>query len=288
MIKARRVRFNWDDTPLHWVPDDAFTTHVINVLHLLLPAGEDWFCHVYRQALPLITDPKMREDVKGFIGQEAIHGRAHTAVLDHFSDQGLYTIGYTQFIDWMFNGLLGDYDLGADQGPRWLRMQWLRWRLGYVAAIEHFTQVLGWWAITDTASLDAAGADPTMLDLLRWHGSEEVEHRAVAFDLYTHLVGGYLRRVITMSVVGPVMIGLWMWGTRFLIKHDPTTTRKDHPSLRRYIKVSRQTGRLPRAWYMIGAAPRYMRPGYHPSKEASTEIALAYIARSPAAQAYAA
>ena len=35
----RMVRFDWSDTPLHWVPDDPFSTHMMNVLHLLLPKG---------------------------------------------------------------------------------------------------------------------------------------------------------------------------------------------------------------------------------------------------------
>jgi predicted metal-dependent hydrolase len=29
-----------------------------------------------------------------------------------------------------------------------------------------------------------------MIDLIKWHGSEEIEHRTVAFDLYRHLGGG--------------------------------------------------------------------------------------------------
>ncbi|EUA34412.1 putative metal-dependent hydrolase family protein [Mycobacterium xenopi 4042] len=29
-----------------------------------------------------------------------------------------------------------------------------------------------------------------MLDLLRWHGAEEVEHKAVAFDTMKHLRAG--------------------------------------------------------------------------------------------------
>ena len=36
----RKVRFDWSDTPLHWVPDDPFATHMMNVLHLVLPEGE--------------------------------------------------------------------------------------------------------------------------------------------------------------------------------------------------------------------------------------------------------
>ncbi|CAM5439672.1 hypothetical protein SMICM304S_02930 [Streptomyces microflavus] len=42
------------------MPGDPFTTHTINVLHLLLPAGERWFIHVYRQVLPYIHDSSLR------------------------------------------------------------------------------------------------------------------------------------------------------------------------------------------------------------------------------------
>ncbi|MFF4754861.1 metal-dependent hydrolase [Streptomyces sp. NPDC002514] len=42
-LKPRKVSFSREDTPLHWVPDDPFTTHTLNVLHLLLPAGERRF-----------------------------------------------------------------------------------------------------------------------------------------------------------------------------------------------------------------------------------------------------
>ena len=285
-IKARRVKFEWQDTPLHWIPDDAFTTHVINVLHLLLPAGEAWFCDVYRQALPYLAEGELRENVKGFIGQEAIHGRAHQGVLDHMAAQGLPTTRYTNFMDWFFTKLLGDYNLGPDKGPKWARESWLRSRLAIIAAIEHFTCVLGWWAISDSAGLDKAHANPMMLDLLRWHGAEEVEHRAVAFDTYRAMDGGYARRMAAMAIVAPTILFLWCWGARFLIKHDPTTTKADRPSMRRYNTVARKTNRLPRLGSLFGAAPRYCKPTYHPSKECSTELALAYLAQSPGAQAY--
>ena len=42
-LYRRMVRFDWSDTTLHWVPDDPFSTHMINVLHLLLPEGERHF-----------------------------------------------------------------------------------------------------------------------------------------------------------------------------------------------------------------------------------------------------
>ncbi len=39
LLQARDVEFDWSDLPMHWMPGDPFTTHVLNVLHLLLPAG---------------------------------------------------------------------------------------------------------------------------------------------------------------------------------------------------------------------------------------------------------
>ncbi|HEX3542141.1 MAG TPA: metal-dependent hydrolase [Acidimicrobiales bacterium] len=292
MIKARRVRFDWEATPLHWVPGDAFTTHVINVLHLLLPAGERWFCDVFRQALPLVHDDGLREDVKGFIGQEAVHARAHSVVLDHLAAQGLDTRGYTRGIDWMFNWLLGDHGLNLQDGhgPRWVRRYWLAFRLAMVAAIEHFTCVLGYWVIHDAQALDAAGADATMLDLLRWHGAEEVEHRSVAFDLYQHVSRPpvrYIRRIAALAVVQPVIMFLWIVGAHYLVAHDPEAGRGDKPSVRRFIRVSRRTGRLPTVGYMARKIMQYLWWDHHPSFEASTDEALAYIARSPAARSYA-
>lgn len=59
-IAPRRVSFDWKSTPLHWIPDEPTATHVINVLHLLLPAGERWFVKVFKEGLPLVTDPALR------------------------------------------------------------------------------------------------------------------------------------------------------------------------------------------------------------------------------------
>src|SRR5699024_3148774 len=72
-LHARDVSFDWSELPRHWIPDDPFATHMLNVLHLLLPEGERWFVHVFKQALPLIRDDRIAEDVRGFVGQEAVH-----------------------------------------------------------------------------------------------------------------------------------------------------------------------------------------------------------------------
>ena len=91
-------------------------------------------------------------------------------------------------------------------------------------AIEHYTAVLGEWILNSPAH-DAIGTDPVMLDMLRWHGAEEVEHKAVAFDTMKHLRAGYWRQVRAQLVVAPVMLLLWIRGVRFLYAVDPRCAR---------------------------------------------------------------
>ncbi|MFF2849941.1 metal-dependent hydrolase [Streptomyces sp. NPDC058001] len=283
VISPRRVSFDWDTTPLHWIPDEPTATHVINVLHLLLPAGERWFVRVFKEALPLVTDDELLRDVKGFMGQEATHSVQHAYVLDHLAAQRLDTAAYTKYVDFLFERLLGERPpLGVPVPAR----EWLRVRLATIAAIEQFTAVLGDWVLGADA-LDDAGADAIMLDLLRWHGAEEVEHRAVAFDMYEHCGGDALprhaRRIVSMAITAPVMLYLWVWGAAYLIRHDPQLAGRLRYSLTEHNKAVRK-GLLP-TWGDLGrAVPRYLRRSYHPSQEGSLRRAVAYLASSPAAR----
>src|SRR6195952_5793284 len=74
-------------------------------------------------------------------------------------------------------------------------------RLWLIAAIEHYTAVLGDFALNCT--WDDHRADPAMVDLFRWHGSEEVEHRNVAHDVAVYFHDSYVDRIraMMMSVV---------------------------------------------------------------------------------------
>ena len=279
-IRPRRVGFEWESTPLQWVPGEAVTSHVINVLHMLFPAGERWFVHVYKQALPLIEDQQLRADVKGFMGQEAVHSRAHAAVLDHLRANGLNPDPYVRRIEWMFGTLLGDDSM------RFIpRRRWLLERVAIIAAIEHFTAVLGAWVLVSPA-LDAAGADPTMLDLLRWHGAEEVEHLSVAFDVFRAVHDSWFSRIRTMVVSAAMMAYLWRRGMRFLCAADPTYIGPA-PKFRDFHRAARK-GLLPLPQDLALAIPRYCGKAYHPSHEADTQVALDYLATSPAAVAAAA
>jgi uncharacterized protein len=278
VLRPRDVRFDWSALPVYWIPGEPYPTHYINSLHLLLPEGERWFVRVFTQALPLIRDDRLRDDVLGFIGQEAMHASSHQGVVDHFTAHGIDPTPFVNQLEWMFSRLLGDRDLTGHRAR-----QWLIERLALIAAIEHFTAMLGQW-ILDARALDEAGADPTMLDLLRWHGAEEVEHRSVAFDLFSHVDGGYLRRARTMLVAWFMISWLLLRGGRFLVASDPALRGLPRHTVRDLRRITAR-GLLPRASALLRWTLRYFRPTYHPSQDCSTSTAVAYLATSPAARA---
>ena len=54
-----------------------------------------------------------------------------------------------------------------------------------------------------------------MLDLLRWHGAEEVEHRSLVFDVYQKVSGSYFIRAFSMLLTLPdCFIGCWVRRSR--------------------------------------------------------------------------
>ncbi|TNE76360.1 MAG: metal-dependent hydrolase [Gammaproteobacteria bacterium] len=293
-LKARRVEFDFQQTPLHWLKDDPFSTHVINGIHMLLPEGELWFCRVYNKALPLITDDDLRADVEGFIRQEAIHSRAHSKAQVYLKAHDLELDEYLERVEWLFKSLLGEQPLGlAALQRKALEKPWLVLRVGLIAAIEHFTGVLGQWAM-DNTSWEANG-DPAMVDLFKWHLAEEVEHRTVAFDLFEHLcqtqLGFYVSRQALMAMVFPLIVYFITEGGRTLMRQDPNADvrkmgRKYLPAvLKQLQRTGRATNNVPTFTFLLEATLRWIAPGFHPIDEGNTEQALAYLARSPAAQA---
>ena len=117
-LEQRKVRFDFADTPLHWVPGEPEASHIMNSLHLILPAGEFWFCRVYNKALPLVSDPLLAEDVRGFVRQEAQHARAHDSALKPYLERhGLDPTPVTAGIYRLFDKVLCDHPWAKPPEP---------------------------------------------------------------------------------------------------------------------------------------------------------------------------
>lgn len=277
-LRAREVRFDWTGLTPAFIPGQPFASHMLNVLHIALPEGERWFVKVFGEALPLIKDDELREDVIGFIGQEGMHAHAHQEVQDYLTSQGLDTRVFVRDMEYMFRRLLGDRKLTGRK-----REEWLIERLAFVAAIEHVTAFLGNWVL-NARGLDRVDADERMVDLLRWHGAEEVEHRAVAYDVYMHVDGRYWRRVRTYAISSIVLSWVFLRGVKALMAADPAIPAEVKPRWRDLSRGKRMDI-TPGYRDLLRWSWRYFKRGYHPSGEGSTDQAVAYLAQSPAALA---
>lgn len=280
----RKVKFDWQNTPIDWLPNQPFASHFVNEINMILPAGEFWFCRLYNKALPQVTDDKLRDDVQKFIRQEAMHARAHSSAIDEYlKERGISTKRNTDIMEFLFNKALADQPLGINL-PKFAENEWLVFRLGIIAAVEHMTCVLGKYAL-ENHHWDKG--DPVFVDLIRWHGAEEVEHRSVAFDLYQHLGGSYLSRYYLASIATPLVFGLWVDGVADLLRQD-TRFSQHKPSVwtpwiwREWYRTSKN-GSLPSPFWLAAKQLPFFTPWYNPVHEASTEQALAYLATSPAA-----
>jgi predicted metal-dependent hydrolase len=286
-ITPRKVKFDWENTPIDWIPNEPFASYFINQIHLILPAGEFWFCRLYNKALPFVTDEKLREDVQAFIRQEAMHARAHgSAIKEYLNERNIDTSRNEKIMNYLFETLLADEPFGM-KVPKALQKFWLVERLGIIAAVEHMTCVLGQYALRNK-NWDRKGADAEIPDILRWHGAEEIEHRSVAFDLYYHLGGTYPSRYYLSAIVVPLVLGLWVDGASDILKQDSRFADKKPSVLKPWVwkewLMTSRRRQLPNPIWLVLQQLPYFSPWYDPVLEASTEEALSYLAKSPAAK----
>jgi predicted metal-dependent hydrolase len=279
-IQARKVVFDLSGIPLEWIPGHPVASTMINLFNVVLPPAEHWFVKTFNEALPLVQDPRLADDMRGFIGQEAMHAAAHDDVIEQFLvGNGVDPAPILALVDYMFEKTLAP-TTSTDPTQR---LNNLCERLWLIAAIEHYTAVLGDFALNST--WDEHGAHPTMVDLFRWHGSEEVEHRNVAHDVAVYIHNSYPDRIRAMGVAATAMFAFFQRGTWYLLKSDPDLDIGWWQMQRLRMRDSK-LGLLPHFRTLFGANTlTYFRPGYSPEQMGSTAQAVAYLATSPAARA---
>ncbi|TVT79131.1 metal-dependent hydrolase [Acinetobacter colistiniresistens] len=288
-ILPRKVKFDWENTPVDWIPNQPFASYFINEINNILPAGEFWFCRLYNKVLPEITDEKLKQDVQAFIRQEAMHAVAHTSAnKEYLSKRNIDIQRNLDIMDFLFTKVLADKPFDKEI-PKALEHQWDLFRLGVIATVEHMTCVLGKYALYNKRWQEL-GADPEMIDLIKWHGSEEIEHRTVAFDLYRHLGGGYIARYYMSVAVIIGVLGLWVDGAAHIMSQDPRFAAKKPSVFKPWIwiewsKIALQDAKiLPGPAWLVAQQLDYLMPWYDPVKEGNTQDAVNYLNNSPAAK----
>jgi predicted metal-dependent hydrolase len=256
-VKPRRIKFEFGEpTPMvrHFANNDLVFSHLIATLSMSFPVGEELFIRSVRRYRDQIADPVLRQQIRGFIGQEMSHGQEHRRLNDK-----LVEIGYsTRTVDTMLKGV--------ERLEGWLPK---RGPLAMTAAAEHFTAVLAERILSSQEVQDMAH-DPEVKNLLMWHALEEVEHKAVAFDVYKAVGGREWSRIMTMVTMFSFAFPLIAAATLVSVVQDPKG--------RNPVRIARGTVATLRGPLFKGMTPlllRYMKPGFHPS-DIDNEALLEY------------
>jgi predicted metal-dependent hydrolase len=256
VVPTRRISFeeSLQAVPKHFAADrDLILSHIAASLSAVFPDGEDFFVRSVRNFRDQVTDPELKRQVNGFIGQEAMHGREHRAFNDRLAQLGYPTKQVERFTR---KGLALREKLLSQKS-----------NLATTAALEHFTATLAELLLTDEATRNMFG-DPEVRNLFLWHALEESEHKAVAFDVYRAVGGTERMRVWTMNAItAGFVLGMTAQVTIALLL--------DRSSYRR--------GRLLKSLWRLRQAPflrielwrqlrQYNQPGFHPDDRDTTGL----------------
>lgn len=242
-----------DDIPRFWYGGDPFKSRFFDAMSLLFPEGEKFFIQCVRDYRDRIDDPQLQAEVKDFTFQEAQHTRVHVEFNRRVERQGVEVAA----VEAMQKKIL-----------TWYRKRFPRkFTLAQTAAAEHMTALMAHFVLENSDMM--AEADPRIRAIYFWHAIEEIEHKAVAFDVMQKVARtGYFTRVAAMlnlSLAFPFHVLMIM---RHMLKVDGFSRGE---RLRIWAK-----GLLwlygPRGIYarMMPHYISYYRPGYHPWDKGET------------------
>lgn len=168
-IEPRNMKFDIDALlASDWHSNDPFKTAYFNALSIMFPLGEKAFIDAVNAFRDEVTDPKLKEEIRGFVAQESIHSREH-----HLYNKRLCAAR--------------GYDLALMEKRISDKIEWSEKNLPKLAklygtvAYEHYTAIMADGLMQRPAIMSGAAAP--MAAMWRWHAVEEAEHKAVAFDV---------------------------------------------------------------------------------------------------------
>ena len=254
-VHTRRIRFAYPEGSLdkHYVDGDLVMSHVVAVLSATFPPGEDFFVRSVRHFSDRITDPELKKQVAGFIGQEVTHGREHRALNDRLQEMGYPT----RRVDRAAKRGLGLYEKKLPALSC----------LAVTAALEHYTAALAETLLTDERALALLGGSEVRSVLL-WHAFEEAEHKSVAFDVYRAAGGSERRRIKTMrfmtfSFLFAVIMHTVLSMLADRATYNPKRLFKSIAALRHSPFLSKE---------VVARVKDYNRVGFHPEDNDNTEL----------------
>ncbi|MGB1221552.1 MAG: metal-dependent hydrolase [Alcanivoracaceae bacterium] len=194
----RDIKFSLPkDRALDWHRTGVHVSQFLNTMSLFFPVGERFFIDSVRAFRDQVDDPELKKAITAFIGQEAMHGREHDELNDILHELDIPVKAQERTVTRLLN-------LIQKTTPK-------AFQLSATVALEHLTAIMG-DAVLRNDEVFFTGADPKFTALWRWHALEETEHKAVAFDLYSQVMGktlaAYSLRVITLPIATGIFFAL--------------------------------------------------------------------------------
>jgi len=255
-IVPRDLDVDLASVPRHWMAKNATATAISNGVNLLFPHGERFFVRSVNHFRDQIQDPALRAAIKGFFGQEGRHAHAHDEFNAILRTQGFevdrFLDSYKRLSSW----------IEAHTPPKL--------NLAVTAAAEHFTAILAEGAFSQNM-LDQAA--PAMRKLLAWHAAEEIEHRAVAFDVLQAIDPSYALRITGLIYATIILGGFWLWGAIMLLRQEPRGVLRAGRDLR---KVPMREPIIRRVF--LRGIRQYLARDFHPSHNATDRLAIEWMA----------
>ncbi len=187
-IPIRKLDFPIKQEGDYAFPDRPAESHFLHILSLFFPEGERFFVDSVMNYRDQIKDEKLRQQIRGFAGQEAQHAKQHAKYNDRIAKPRIRT-------DWL--------DPVQDVLFKLARKLPKRIQLAGTVGAEHFTAILADKVLRNPEIVKGSGLDHQALWL--WHATEETEHKAVAFDVYQSVDGSYLNRVVTFTALSAAL-----------------------------------------------------------------------------------
>src|SRR5512140_1325419 len=243
--------------PRHWFAGNVWATQVVNGVNLLFPAGERFFVRAVNHYVKQIDDPVLVAQVRGFFGQEGRHAKEHERFFAVLEEQGYDVARFLRLYEAISYRFIERFSPPA-------------LRLAPTAACEHFTALLAEEVLRERVR---DHAHPLVRRLLSWHASEEIEHRAVAFDVLRAVAPSYALRMAGLAMATVCLGGFWIAATTTLLAQEDGLTLK---RVRRDAKNARASMGS-RSVFLRGIL-EYMRRDFHPSQADIDHLAVEYLA----------
>ncbi|MBW4636380.1 MAG: metal-dependent hydrolase [Iphinoe sp. HA4291-MV1] len=205
-IQARNINFKFStEIPRHWHDNSLTTTHFINAIGLFLPSFESFMVRVLKSQLGNIKDSKLENQICGFIGQEANHGKAHHKYNQILQNQGYKFETWLKTMDFILAEIM-EKRLGS------------KICLATIAGFEHLTTLLA-GIILKVKMLESA--DSRIRSLWEWHAVEEIEHSSLALILLQETDNSYWLRAVGGLLGAGLVIGFTTLGMLLLVIQEP-------------------------------------------------------------------